>query len=126
MDYSKQRDKKIILKEKSKTSLIDIRKITHIKCDGHISTIYTINNVNISVSKLLKHFESELAEFGFIRVNHNTIVNTMNIIDYCNNCMKNKFIRKIVLINNVEINISRRKMHVLQDFFLKIDQKGAI
>lgn len=49
--------------------------ITHLVCDGYITTIHLYNKKPIVISKILKHFESELNEFGFIRANNNTIVN---------------------------------------------------
>ena len=112
-DYSFQRDKKVILKEKGKTKQIDMENISHLTCKGHLTTIHTIENESTTISKLLKYFEIELAEYGFIRVNHNTIINIKNISGFkCGNK------RCVILENNLNINISRRKMHKFKSIFM--------
>lgn len=104
-DFSYQKDKKLVLKEKGRTHLVEIDNITHITCEGYITKIHTIKNEDIIISKLLKYFEIELAEKGFIRANHNTIVN-LSKIDSIQSGKK----RLVILDNGIEVNISRRKM----------------
>ncbi|MBN2682293.1 MAG: LytTR family transcriptional regulator DNA-binding domain-containing protein [Bacteroidales bacterium] len=104
-DFSCQKNKKLVLKEKGKTHFVDLDIITHLSCEGYITKIHSIDNEEIIVSKLLKHFEIELAEQGFIRANHNTIIN-MSKIDSIQTSRK----RTVKLINGMEINISRRKL----------------
>ena len=65
------------------------------------------------VAKLLKSFEMELAEYGFIRANHNTIVNPVHIIE-----MSEPPLRKLLLKNEFEVIISRRKMYLFRDYQL--------
>ena len=104
IDFSKQIGKKLAIVEKRKTRLIDIVTITYLECDGYITTIYLINHEKIDVSKLLKQFENELTEYGFIRANHKSIVNPRFITGIlATNC------GKIIQINNSEIKVSRRK-----------------
>ena len=98
-------DRKITLKEKGVIHLVEIDNITHILCQGYLSTVYTTNNGNITVSKLLKQFEEELSNMGFMRINHNAIVNCLYV-----DKIKRGTKRTITLSNNhVEIKISRRK-----------------
>ncbi|MDY0143477.1 MAG: LytTR family DNA-binding domain-containing protein [Bacteroidales bacterium] len=104
-DFSYQKDKKLVLKEKGRTYLVEIDNITHITCEGSITKIHTIKNEVIIISKLLKIFEIELADKGFIRANHNTIVN-LSKIDSIRSGKK----RLVTLNNGIEVNISRRKM----------------
>ncbi len=105
-DFSCQKDKKLVLKEKGRTHLVEIDNITHITCEGYITKIHTIKNEDIIISKLLKYFEIELAEKGFIRANHNTIVNLSKI-----NSIQFGKKRRVTLNNGIEVNISRRKMY---------------
>lgn len=104
-DFSFQKNKKLVFKEKGKTHLVEIDKITHLTCEGSITKIHTIENDDVIVSKLLKYFEIELAEKGFIRANHNTIIN-LGKIDSIQSGKK----RRVTLYNGIEVNISRRKM----------------
>ncbi len=89
-----------------------MENITHLTCDGNVTTIYTVENRTSNISKPLKYFETELSEKGFVRANHNTIVNCKNIMDY----IKGHY-NTIILTNNVKIKISRRKVHLFKDFF---------
>ncbi len=110
-DFRFQRDNKIIVKEKGKSTLIKTDQITHITCIGSLSKVHTINNKSYSITKLLKQFDSELSNFGFMRANHNTIVNMMHV-----NEIYGFQKRKLLLTNNIEIKISRRKMYLFRDF----------
>lgn len=104
-DFSCQRDKKVALKEKGKTIMADMDKITHLTCESYLTTTHLIDNTTITISKKLKHFEIELAEYGFIRVNHNSIINTKYILSIMGGCK-----RMVILANNNKVRISRRKM----------------
>lgn len=111
-DYSCQRDKKLVLKEKNTIKQISMDKITHLICDGYLTSVYTIDNKTITVSKLLKCFEIELSQYGFIRVNHNALVNVNNIIEFQKG---NK--RCLILSNKKEVKVSRRKLCLFKEVF---------
>jgi len=111
-NFISQKEEKVVLKEKSRSTIVDMEKITHLTCDGYLTTIHAIDRENVTVSKLLKHFEMELIEYGFIRANHNTIVN-ISKIDTFQEGKK----RRILLIKTVEIKISRRKMYIFKTIF---------
>ena len=110
--FSLQRDKKVVAKDKNVSRLVDIEKITHLTCESYITTVHIINNEDITVSRLLKYFEIELAEYGFLRANRNTIVNAKNVSGF-----RNGSEGYIVLVNGEKIKISRRKMHVFKSYF---------
>lgn len=104
-DFSKQKDKKIQIHEKCKTNLIAVESVTYLECDGYVTTVYSIDNKPITISKLLKHFEKELNQFGgFVRVNRKTLVNTRHI-----SCIRKIGVKKIIEINGCSIEISHRK-----------------
>jgi len=101
--------KKLLINEKGRKRYIDIENITHITCEGHISTIHTINNKSISVYKLLKEFEKELQEYKFVRTHHKSICCLFNVSEY-------KKINKkhiLVLKNNQKVEISARKLPIV-------------
>ena len=112
-DFSKQNDYKITVKEKSKISFIDINDILYLQCDGYLTTIYLVDKTSIDVAKLLKQFESELAPFGFLRVNHHTLIN----LRYLNNLKIGKQ-RRVVFVKDIEITISRRKFYLLKEWLM--------
>ncbi len=112
--FNLQRDNKIILKEKGKTTLIQTDKITHLTCRGSLTTVHTADNNNYIITKLLKQYETELSKFGFIRANNSTIVNMIHVCEI--RCSTK---RKIILANDVEVNISRRRMYLFREFLEK-------
>ena len=90
LDFSNQTNKKIEVIEKTKTRLIDIETITYLDCNGYVTTIHLLNFETYSTSKLLKCFENELKEYGFIRANRSTLVNPR-----CITLIQSSFGRKI-------------------------------
>jgi len=115
-DFSFQRDNKIILKEKGRSTLIQTDQITHITCKGSLAKVHTTRNKNFAITKLLKQFESELMIFGFLRANYNTIVNMIHVRE-----IQGSPNRKMILANDIEIKISRRRMHLFREFFEKTE-----
>ncbi len=110
--FSSQRNNKVVVKEKSISYQVYIERITHLTCESYITTVHTIDSEKIVVSRLLKHFEIELAEYGFLRINRNTVVNGKNILNY-----RNGGEACVMLLNNEKIKISRRKLHLLKEYF---------
>ena len=114
-DHACQRDKTVIVKEKGKITQLKMGKITHITCEGYLSSIHIIGKQEpIKVSKSLKVFESELLEFGYLRANNNTLVNMKNIVSYQKGNKHN-----ITLSSNKQIKISRRKLYLFKAIFEK-------
>ena len=109
-DFSQHSAHKIRIKEKSQISFIDIGEILYFQCEGYLTTIYLVNKTSINVSKLLKEFEDELTKFGFLRVNHHTLINVRYI-----NHLKIWKQQRVIFINDIEIKISRRKFHLLKE-----------
>ena len=113
-DFSFQQNNKLVLKTKGILNFIEMDKITHLTCEGSLTTVYTINNSDFVISKILKHFERELLNFGFIRANNNTIVNMMHVKE-----IKSSPNLKMYLTNDIEIKISRRKLYLFNEFIEK-------
>jgi two-component system LytT family response regulator len=109
------KNEKITVKERDTVRFIETANVTHITCSGSLCTIHSTCEKSISICKLLKHFEEELASSGFVRVNHNTLVNFNHIA----NIKLGKY-RKLILADNTEVKISRRKMYKVYDFLKKM------
>ncbi len=111
-DYNCQKGQKLVINEKAEFHQIDIEKISHISCDGYISTIYILGEKeNISTSHLLKDFEEDLSDMGFFRVNRNTLINLNHVDSYQSNGKP-----VVIMSNNQKFIISRRRLSA----FLKI------
>lgn len=109
-DFSRQENKRITIKTKTKTDFVMLKTITHIECDGYVSTVNTIDKGPFVVARLLKSFEIELADYGFLRVNRSTIVNLAHVEGYRSG--KN---RTLELVNHIKIRISRRRVFIFRD-----------
>jgi two-component system LytT family response regulator len=109
-NFDCQKGRKVVIEQKSKTQFVEMDKITHLKCNGYLTTLYTINSDVITVSKLLKKFEEELNEFGFVRANRSTLVNLNQVKIYVSGS-----IRTVELLNKVKIKISRRKVFLFKN-----------
>jgi two-component system LytT family response regulator len=112
-----RKDKKIILKERNTIIQVDIESITMIVCEGYLSTICFLNEKRISVSKLLKDFETELIPYGFFRVNRNTLVNLKHIYSFQNGCK-----RLITMVDGNKIIVSFRKISQFKKNFTSLSR----
>ena len=110
MDYSSQRNKTIILKEKGKVHQISIEDIVYVKCESYISTVHTFGSgKTVSCSILLKDIEEKVNGYGFCRINRNTLVNLKYFDSYISGkkrCLKTT--------TGLEMNVSKRKWSILK------------
>jgi two-component system, LytTR family, response regulator len=109
LNYSKQKGQKVIIREKCETKFVEMEYITHLHCEGYLTTVHTTNSKQLTVSKLLKEFENDLADFGFVRANRSTIVNMAHVVR-----INTRGKRIIELTNNEIIHISRRRMFLFR------------
>jgi two-component system LytT family response regulator len=99
-------------------SVVDIHSIVRVEAVSSYSRLILGDGSQVVVSKVLRQMESMLAGRGFARVHRSHLVNTAWIRTY------NFYECKVVLRNNEEIIISRRKKN---DFRKKMaDQKEAV
>ncbi|MDR2292723.1 MAG: LytTR family transcriptional regulator [Prevotellaceae bacterium] len=113
MNYDMQDTKSIVITGKNITKQIIVSDISHIICDAYLCDIFT-QNEKFTCLKLLKSFETELADYGFIRINHNIIVNAKHI-KHVNN--KN---RTVILKTNIELHISVRRWKFFKTIFINL------
>lgn len=55
--------------------------ILYIQCDGNVSHVYMRDGSEHVCVRLLKLFEQDLEGAGFIRINHNVLVNLAEILE---------------------------------------------
>ncbi len=111
MDYSNQRDKSIILKERGKVHQIAIEDIVYVECESYVSTCHTFSKgKTVSCSILLKDIEEKVNGYGFCRININTLVNLKYFDSYVSGkkrCSKT--------ITGLEMSVSKRKWSILKE-----------
>ena len=84
--------------------IIDTEEIIYCQGESSYTTIYFSFEKNIVITTLLKNFENTLHNKGFFRINNNYLVNLSYVKEY--SLGKEP---KVVLLNNQELPISRRK-----------------
>ena len=84
--------------------LLDTEEILYCHGESSYTTIFFINERKIVITALLKNFENTLINDGFFRINNNILVN----LNFVKNYSLGKD-SKVVLLNNMELPISRRK-----------------
>jgi two-component system, LytTR family, response regulator len=84
--------------------LISISNIIRIEAISNYSKLFFTNNKTLVVAKVLKWFDVLLAKKGFIRIHRSHLINLS-----CINSYNNTNQHKIILQNQEQLNISRRK-----------------
>lgn len=111
-DFSKQKHIKMAIKEKTQTNILSYDQITYLRCDGNLVFVFHIKNCKpFSYSKSLLEIECELEAYGFLRINHNTLVNML----YVSHLNTKK--HEIRLANEETLSVSRRKWQKIREFF---------
>jgi len=111
-DFTKQKEKTLLIKEKSLRHIVPYNEILWLECDGNIVTVFLVgDNTPVSYTNSLTDIEKCLGEFGFLRINHNKIVNMAHVKK-----MKSKT-REIILGNDEVLTVSRRKWQIIKNFF---------
>ncbi len=110
MDYSLQNSKTLIINDNKTIRQIFIHQIEYIVCDTYLSSLFLIDGNKICCCKALKYFEEEIGDFGFLRINHSTILNARYF----------RFIKKgtkriIVMEDGTEFAVSRRKWPIVKE-----------
>jgi len=94
---------------------LDPNDIVYCQADGNYTTLYLTNRDKKLISKNLKDFECLLADSGFCRVHHSSLINLKHI---------QKYIKGeggyVILTDNHHVDISRRKKEVFLGMLDKI------
>lgn len=112
-DFSKQKEKKLPIKEKTQTSLLRYDEILYLECTGNLVFVYhSQNEIPFSYSNSLINIEIELVQYGFLRINHNKLVNMYHVQNL------NSKKHEIRLSTNHILTVSRRKWKNIREFFI--------
>jgi DNA-binding LytR/AlgR family response regulator len=113
INYNKQIGMQIVLKG-CNTIIIDVTDILYLTCSGNYISFYladsSMNNGSYMERETLKTYEKKLREYGFFRINRNTLVNGRYILQI-KQTSKGK---KIYLKGNISLYVSRRKASQLK------------
>lgn len=101
------KNRKLAIKESKSINYIDIDDIVHLRADGNYTNIILNTGQNLISSKVLKHYDELLSEFGFLRVHRSNMINLNYVKEF-----RHKYGGSIVLKNNEEINIAPDKKKV--------------
>ncbi|MCR5841801.1 MAG: LytTR family transcriptional regulator [Bacteroidales bacterium] len=90
-------------------------EILYVQCEGNVSRLNLKDGTELVCVRLLKLFEEDLSGAGFIRINHNMLVNLAEIteIRYIN-ARK----RQVVLSDEVVLDVSYRKWKSVKEALL--------
>ncbi|MDY0077424.1 MAG: LytTR family DNA-binding domain-containing protein [Bacteroidales bacterium] len=94
--------------------LVSADKIIRIDIEDDLISAELINDERlekIHLTSTLKKYEDKLQGLGFVRVNHQTLVNVKFI-----SRIKAVKRQRLIMLNNIEIAVSRRKWPVLKQF----------
>lgn len=100
-----------MLKTIPENHAIKIEHITHIQDMSNFIVIYTNQSKNFISEEAFNKVEKVLNESGFIRVNHNTLINTLFIWNKLNLGHK----RSVNIFGSTYVNVSRRKFQHIKD-----------
>ena len=90
-------------------------EILYVQCDGNISHITLMDGSELVSVRLLKLFEEDLAGAGFIRINHNLLVNLSEITEIRYVSSRK---RQVVLSNGAVLDVSYRKWKQVKETLL--------
>ena len=110
MQNSTSPDATIILKEVGKMHNVSIKDILYCEAEGAYTTFIIEHQKPINQSHNLRYYEDLLANKGFIRTHHGSLVNIRKIKlmeTIGNNCF-------VVMANQVRIPVSQRKKEMVK------------
>jgi two-component system LytT family response regulator len=113
--YNQDRINRLAVPSSDGIEFLDPNEIVYCQADGNYTTLYLTHQKKKLISKNLKDFESFLAESGFCRVHHSSLINLKHI---------QKYIKGeggyVILTDNHHVDISRRKKEVFLSMLDKI------
>lgn len=115
MEFATPVEKPVFVKSGRIIKRISGSDILYVTCEGNVSHIHLKAGGELSCVRLLKLFEEDLSGSGFIRVNHNCLVNAAEVeeIQYIN-ARK----RLLSLSNGDTVEVSYRKWKTVKEALL--------
>jgi two-component system LytT family response regulator len=109
------KNKTIALRTSEKIYLIDVNNIIRCKADRSYTYFFVTEQKKYIVSQPMKEFEEILKEYGFLRIHKSHLIN-MAFVDSFDKAHGGS----IILKDNTEIPVSRRKKNELLELFSKL------
>ena len=108
-------EKALFIKSGPTIKRVISRDILYIQCEGNVSRLILLDGSELVCVRLLKLFEEDLSGAGFIRINHNMLVNLAEVteIRYIN-ARK----RQVILTGDVVLDVSYRKWKSVKEALL--------
>lgn len=103
----------IVLHDTRGAMFLETNSIIRIEAVSNYSTLHLSDGRKITVSKVLKQFESMLNDYGFARIHRSHLVNSSWIRRY------NAGSGELRMKNNERINVSRRKKGEIKKVFTR-------
>ncbi len=104
------KNKKLAIKESKSINYIDIEEIAHLKADGNYTNIVLKSGRSLVSSKVLKHYDALLSDYGFLRVHRSNMINLNFVKEF-----RHRYGGSIVLENDDEISIAPDKKKIFFD-----------
>lgn len=99
-------------------SLADIDKIIRCEASNNYTTLYFSDQSPVVVSRTLSDFETELKDYGFVRIHHKHLINAGQIAEYLKGKNGGGY---VVMRDRVQLQVSVRKKEILTRLF---DNRG--
>jgi two-component system, LytTR family, response regulator len=109
-------NKKIIVRTYQHIRIVNTEAIVYIRASGRFTDIINSGeNEELTTRHSLKELEEMLSEGSFIRCHKSLLVNLRHVKAYDLGC------NKLLLANNMDIKVSRRKMNLIRQYFEKFN-----
>lgn len=115
MDNKNLTEKTLFVKSGSSIKRVLSNEILYLSCEGNISQLHLLDGTELVCVRLLKLFEEDLADAGFIRINHNMLVNLSEVMEIR---YVNARKRQVVLTGDVILDVSYRKWKTVKEALL--------
>jgi len=108
-------EKPVFIKSGRSVKRISGDDLLYVSCTGNISHLHLKDGSTLDCVRLLKLFEEDLAGAGFIRINHNCLVNLAEVKEiHFVNTRK----RVLALSNGENVEVSYRKWKNVKEALL--------
>ena len=110
-DLQTSSDHYVLVNQKQKT-LIPVENIIMLESQSNYSVFHLKHGKKRIYAHTIRYFEEQLLDKKFIRVHSGFLINPVFVIEY------NREDGKLMMANNLEANISRRKRKNLKNVFV--------
>ena len=108
-------EKSLFVKTGTSIRRISSGEILYLQCEGNVTHLFLLDGTELVCVRLLKLFEEDLSDAGFIRISHNMMVNLGEVQDirYVNTRK-----RQVVLTGGTVRDVSYRKWKSVKEAIL--------